>query len=640
MDAFAGRILHVDLTERKTWIEPLDEGLVRRFLGARGINAYLLWRDLRPGVDPLGPENPLIFGLGPLTGTYAPSSGRHATTAKSPASGLYAKASGGGQWGLEAKLCGLDHLVIHGESAEWVYLWIHDGRVEFCDARHLRGQNSREATLALQRDLGVDRVEVACIGQAGENRVAFAGIMFSLYNTAARCGVGAVMGAKRLKAIALRGHRSVRVAEPEAYTRAVHSVRQAIAADTGASGLAAYGTAVGVPLHIERKTLPSFNFQRGTVENAHRLSGQYLVGSPYFRRPFACTACTVGCHRYTEIKAGPYAGCHTGGPEFETASALGSGCGTGDLEVVIRANELCNLYGLDTISTGSVIQWTMECFQRGVLTPADTGGLDVRWGSADAILTLVRQIAQREGFGALLADGVARAAERVGQGSERWAMAVKGVEQSRNENRFSLAYALAFAVNPRGPDHLMTECIAERGGTPEAREVIRRITGDVKYATSFIVDKRAEIVRWHEDTYAATECLGLCVFMSTCAFAVNLENMAELFRAATGIPMGAEDLARAGRRVVTLERCINVREGATRADDRLPHRTLFEKLPGRSEADPTPFDRKLERMLDEYYELHGWDRATGRPTRRVLEALDLGEVADELARRGRLPSSV
>ncbi len=636
--AFTGKILHVDLTARTSWVEPLPDEWRSKWIGCRGINAYLLWRDCRPGIDPLGPENPLIFGLGPLTGTHAPTSGRHAVTCKSPATGFYLKSSAGGHWGLHAKLSGYDHIVVHGAAAAPTYLWLHDNVVEFRDATAVWGHDVRQSDALIKKQLGDDQVQVACIGQAGENLVSCAAIMYSVYNAAGRAGAGAVMGSKRLKAIAVKGSGSVVVADPKAYNEAVFAAREAIANQSGAAGLSMYGTAVGIPLHLERRTLPSFNFQHGIIENGYNLSGQWLTASPYLKRPFACATCPIACHRFTAITSGPHAGCYSGGPEYETNSALGSGCGTADMEVIIKANELSNLYGLDTISVGAMIQWAMESYQRGVISREEADDLDLGWGNSDTILTLIKKIALREGFGNLLADGIKRASEKVGKDSWKWAVQVKGLEQSRNENRFSHSYGLAFAVNPRGPDHLMTECIAERGGSVEGRALIKKITGDVKYATSFIVDKRAEIVRYHEDIYCATEAVGCCVFMSTAQYGLHPENLAELFSTATGIPMTGDRLMEAGRRTVTLEKCFNVREGASRKDDTLAYRTLYEKMPDREEIDPTPYPEKLERMLNEYYTLHGWDLATSWPTRETLTSLGLADVADELGAMGRLPT--
>jgi aldehyde:ferredoxin oxidoreductase len=379
---------------------------------------------------------------------------------------------------------------------------------------------------------------------------------------------------------------------------------------------------------------PAYNFQEGYFEGADKLSGQRLVEEGYLKRRVACYSCPVGCHRYVEIDGGKYAGTFTGGPEYETMGALGAGCGVSDVEVVIKANALCNRYGLDTISTGSVIQWLLECQQREL--DFDRDGLDLSWGNGDTVIELVKRIALREGIGDLLAKGVKKASEEMGQESYKWAIQAKGLEQSRVDTRSSYSYALAFAVNPRGADHLMTEAIAEFGLSPEARGIIDRITGSEVYANPRLLDKRAEIVRWHEDVYAVTECLGICVFTSTGWYFMSPERMAALFSAALGEHVDAEGLMRLGRKIVTLEKCFNVREGATREDDKLPWRLMHEAQPDVPGEDAVDSPEKMNKMLDEYYALHGWDRETSWPTRETLAALNLSDVADQLARVGKL----
>ncbi|MBC7078212.1 MAG: aldehyde:ferredoxin oxidoreductase, partial [Synergistales bacterium] len=308
--------------------------------------------------------------------------------------------------------------------------------------------------------------------------------------------------------------------------------------------------------------------------------------------------------------------------------------GVSDIEAIIRADELCNLLGLDTISTASVIQWAMECFDRGVLKPEDAGGLELRFGNAEAMLTAIERIVQRKDLGALLAEGVKVASEELGHDSYKWAIQAKGLEQSRVETRSANAYALAFAVNPRGPDHLHAQPIAEFGIKAGAKELIRKITGDEKYATPYITEKRAEIVRWHEDVYAATDSLGFCTFTSTSLYDVTPERMASMFSAFTGHQIGERELLTAGRRIVTLERCFNVREGLDRSYDTLPWRLMNERLPDRDDAEAINSPERLGRMLDEYYGLHGWSVSTGIPKRSTLDALGLSVIAEDLERCG------
>jgi len=634
---WAGNILYVDLTKGKVSKKTIPKKLFAEFLGARGVNAKLLWDLLKPGIDPLGPENVLIFGAGTLTGTNAPSSGRLTVTCKSPATNLYAKASAGGHWGAELKFAGYDNIVILGTSKKPTYIWIDDEHVELKDAEGIWGKNVRETDKIIKEELGDEDIKIACIGPAGENMVKFASIMNSVYNAAGRCGVGAVMGSKKLKAIAVRGTGTIKVWAPEAFDRVASEARKNLAKDTGAQGLYLYGTAGFVPGVNETYAFPAYNFKTGQIDGAYYISGQYQVEGGYLKRRHGCFSCTISCHRFTSIDSGKYAGAYAGGPEYETTGALGAGCGHTSLEIVIKANELCNIYGLDTISTGSVIQWAMECYEKGIITEKEADGLKLIWGNGDAIISLINKIAFREGFGNILAEGAKRASEIIGKDSWKFAVQARGLEQSRVETRAAKGYALAFAVNPRGPDHLHTEVIAEFGLTPEAIALIEKITGDKKYARPDIIEKRAEIVRWHEDCYAVTDSLGFCAFATTLAYAVNPDNMAKMFSAATGIKMTEEEIMRAGRRIVTLERCFNVREGASRKDDVLPYRLMNEPAPAGPVKGLMNSPEELNKMLDEYYALHEWDIKTGWPTVEVLEKLNLKDIATELEKLGRLP---
>ena len=648
-----GKILHVDLSQNKIWSEGIPQGWILKFIGSRGVNTKILWDSVKAGIDPLGPENILIFGTGTLTGTFAPTSGRTTITCKSPATHLYLKTNVGGHWGTELKFAGYDYLVVHGMAARPVYLWIDNDKVEIRDAQHLWGKDVRETTKLLQEELGDHSVQVAAIGQGGENLVLFASVMLSVYNAAARGGAGAVMGSKKLKAVVVRGHGSVKVADPKEFYRSCHVAIKNSYEDATAKYAHLYGTAGTVPMANEARAFPSYNFRKGYIENAEKIGGPYLAESGYLKGRIGCNACIFCCHRYCEIQHGKYAGCYTGGPEYETVSALGAGCGTTELEVVIKAGELCNIYGLDTISTGNLIQWAMEGFERGVFDEEKTGGLRLEWGNGEVIVELVKRIALRQGFGNLLADGVKRASEKIGQGSEKWAIQAKGLEQSRVETRAAFGYALAFAVNPRGPDHLHTEVIAEFGTRPGGRRLIKKITGDEKYANPRLTEKRAEIVRWHEDCYAATDSLGLCAFINTSRFGVDPQQMADMVSAAIGVRVTEEELMKAGRRIITLEKSFNVREGASRADDVLPWRLMNEPLEslargadvlkamerekGQEVFVPINSPEMLNRMLDEYYDLHGWDKKTSWPYRETLEGLGLEEVIQELEPKGKVP---
>jgi aldehyde:ferredoxin oxidoreductase len=630
-----GNVIYVDLSQGAVRQESLTLDNLGSYIGSRGHSARLLWDMVEPGIDALGPENVLIFGAGPLTGTAVPCSGRTSITCKSPTTGFYLKTNTGGAWGGHLKHAGYSHIVFTKSSEKPVYLWIDDDTVELRDATRLWGKDVAETNALIKEELGDPEIRVACIGPGGENLVNFAAVMTSVYNAAGRGGAGAVMGSKRLKAIAVRGTKAVGVADPAGFSELLRDTWKALRADASIARSHRYGSSGGILALNELHLAPSYNFQQGYFEDADKITGQRFVEDGYLKRRAACYACPIGCHRYVEIDQGKYLGTHSGGPEYETVQALGSGCGVSNVEAVLEANALCNRYGLDTISTGSVIQWLMECHQRELDFGRD--GLDLSWGNAEAMVELVRRIAFRTGIGDLLGKGVKRAAAEMGQDSHKWAIEAKGLEQSRVETRSAYGYALAFAVNPRGPDHLMTEPLAEFGFSPEAVAVIKRITGSEEYANPRLTEKRAEIVRWHEDVYAVTESLGMCVFTSTSKYFMSPERMAQLLSAAVGRHFDAAQLMRLGRKIVTLEKCFNVREGARREDDRLPRRLMYEEQPDVPGEDAIDSPGKMNRMLDEYYALHGWDRMTSWPTRGTLDSLDLSDVADQLEEMGKSP---
>jgi len=639
--SITGKILHVDLSKKRTWNEEIGKELLVDYLGGRGINARLLWDHVRkPGIDPLSPENVLIFGAGLLNGTSAPSAGRSTVTCKSPTSDLITKTNMGGHWGSELKFAGYSHLVIHGASKTPVYVSIINDYVEIRDAYHIWGKDVRATTIALKEELHDRDTKVAVIGQAGENLVRAAAVMSSVYHAAARAGPGAVMGSKRLKAIAVRGTKPIVIAEPEKFHELALNIRTALANDSIAQALYRLGTSSVLLAWNERHLFPSYNFRSGHIENVYPLSGENLIEKGYLRRRVGCFSCTVSCHRYTEVNTGPYSGAYSGGPEYETLGSLGAGTGVTDTESILKANELCNAFGLDTISTGSAIQFAMECYENGLLNNEDTDGLELKFGNSEALVRLVRDIALRRGkLGNMLAEGVYRASKVIGGESWKWAIVnSKKLEQSRIETRAAKGFGLGFAVNPRGPDHLHTCPCAESGWTPESRKLVKELTGDEKYAVPYSTEFKAEIVRYHEDFYSVCDALGFCFQIGLVAFTLTPKHMAELFSYTTGIPINEKEILFAGRRILTLEKCFNVREGADRKLDDLPWRLMNEPAPPGPAEGLMNSREELDQMLDRYYELHEWDIKTSWPYRETLEKLNLGYVSDELRKYNKLPN--
>ena len=634
-----GRILHVDLSSGKIWKEDIPEEWKRLYVGSRGINARLLWDYCKdPSITWDDPRNVIIYAPGAVTGTTAPCSGRTSVTTVGCTTGLYLKSNTGGHWGAELKFAGYDHLVVHGVANKPSYIWIDDDHVEIRDAKELWGKDIIETDALLKKWHGNDSKGLY-IGPAGEKLVRAASIQCSLYHAAGRGGGAAVMAKKNLKAIAVKGTKPVKVKDTRKFAEIAEEMRENLRNDSGAVGLHDFGTAGSIAAVNELHAFPGKNWQTGYTENAHPISGQALVEKGYLKRRVACFGCTIGCHRYSVIDEGPNAGIASGGPEYETFGALGNGPGIIDTEGVLLLNEMCNRLGLDTITAGTVSQWAIESYLRGVLTKKDTDGLELDWGKLDETLKTVEALALRKGkLGNLLADGLKIATKKVGQDSYKWAiMNKKGLEQSNVETRSAKAYALAFAVNPRGNDHLMTETFAEFGASPEAVEVIEKVTGDKKWASPHFTDFRAEIVRWHEDCYEITEALGFCVFTSTAAFGINPDNMARLYGAATGISMTEDEMMNTGRRVVTLEKAFNVTRGATREHDNLPWRLMNEGAASGPLKGEMNSQEELDGMLDRYYALHEWDPKTSWPKRETYEKLGLKDVADYLESIGKLP---
>lgn len=617
------KLLYVDLSLMQTEIRVIPAETYLQYLGGRGINAYLFAKEDLYNVDPLSPDSTLLIASGSLNGTIAPASGRVTVTTRSPVTGLYLKSSVGGRWGGELKRAGLDIIMVKGRAERPVYIMVCDDKIEIKDASNLYGLDVPSTNIKIWEMENDKNIEVACIGPAGENMVSMACIMFSVWNAAGRGGAGAVMGSKNLKAIAVRGTGNIKLSNINGFIAEAFKAQQELKLDPIAQSLHLVGTAGITTANNALGILPSYNFQKGSIKNADKLGGDHLIEAGYLKSRIACGACPVSCHRFTEIKAGTYKGTKAGGPEFETTSSLGSGCGVTETECMLKCNQLCNVLGMDTISTGNVIQWAMECYERGVVSPKDLYGRNLLWGNGHDVVAMVEDIAYKRNFGAILSEGLHRAAEIVGNGSWRWAVESKKLDQSRVDVRSRMAYALGFAVNPRGPDHLHSQAVAESGKSPAARALVKKVCGSEEYARAYSIDHKPELLIWHEICYAITDALGFCSFVTTMAYAINPENMANLFNLATGTKMSEYDIMKIGDRIVNLEKAINANFGVTRADDTLPWRMMNEPLVLPNGEKLTIDREKLDGMLDKYYKLRGWDISSGNPTREKLDEMDL-----------------
>ncbi len=614
MQGWSKARLWVDLSSCQARIEHLDDCLLRTYLGGRGLNVRLLYDLVTAATDPLGPENPLIIGTGPLTGTWVPATGRHNITAKSPATGILGDSSSGGFWAAEMRYAGYDQIVIRGASEKPVYLLISDGHTEIRDASALWGKTTWETDRLIKAELGDASVQVACIGQAGENLVKFAGVMNNLARAAGRTGMGAVMGSKRLKAIAIRGTTPVRPSNPPGLKQAICKMLDGIYGSPSYGVRSKYGTPILVETYGAAGLLSTNNCQTGVFPNAADIGGERLL-SEFVTNLKSCFACPVHCSRYYRVHSGPYAGSYGEGPEFETMCSMGSRCGNANLESILHVNMLANQYGLDTISAGNMIAFAMECFEKGLLSKSDTDGAELTWGNHAAIVSLVRKIAFREGLGDLLAEGVRASSAQI-PGSESFAMHVKGLEPPEQEVRGLKAWALGWAVSSRGADHLRAYPVAE---TTWTREQAMAFFGTDKVVDRSTHEGKPELVKWSEEICAVADCLEMCK-IAQMAVGIPMDLVAEALRAVTGWDTGPEELRLIGERIINLERLFNAREGVSREDDKVPMRFAVEPLlEGPSEGQIAD----LGEMLDRYYKLREWDPITGLPTEGKLKDLGL-----------------
>jgi len=619
-------ILRVDLSKQKIVKEPLPEKLARNFLGGRGINAKILYDELKPGIDPLSPENILVFGVGPATGTLAPASGRYNVSAKSPLTNFFGDANSGGHWAPELRYAGYGHIVFYGRANKPVYLWIDDDKVELRDASHLWGKDTWETEDMLIEELGDPEVKVACIGPAGENLVRFACVINEKSRAAGRTGMGAVMGSKNLKAIAVRGTKGVEVADVEALLNFREEANKLIANDLFYELYSRYGTAGLTTIYNEFGACTAFNSKEAYWENAEKLYGE-VFEEKLTVHITACFSCPLHCSRVYKVKSGPYA-CIGESCEFENIVAYGTRCGNDNLESVAYASTLADKLGIDTISSGAVIAFAMECWEKGLITEKDTGGLDYSWGNTDVIIESLKLIAQRKGFGNLLAEGVKRMSERI-KGSEKFAIHIKGMETPAVDPRAVQGYGgLGYAVASRGGDHL--RALAALGYSLPKRA--KELFGTDKAADRFSTIAKGAVVKFHEEMRAVTDAIEICKYITRTALLLP-ETIAKLINALTGWEIDKQEVLRIGERIVNLERAFNIREGLTRKDDTQPERMLKEPIPrGPSKGCVV----QLEPMLKEYYTLRGWDLETGYPKKEKLVELGLDYVANDLEKLGKL----
>ena len=623
-----GKILWVDLTKGRTNTERITEQMTRSYIGGRGLAMRILWDHVPPGTNPLGPANLILFSTGPLTGTPL-GLGRTTVTTKSPETGLFVEGNIGGFFGPELKFAGFDIVVLRGTSPKPVYLWIDDDHVELRDAAHVWGKDTVTTERMIKEELGDEDIQFRVIGPAGEKLVNTSTVLGNL-NRAGGRSAAAVMGSKKLKAVAVRGTGGIRVADPTRFEEALRDVWNALDLETCVDPFAKiwglYGSSCIIRYLNEIGGVGARNYQDATLEGNENFSGDQTARK-YITRPRACFCCPFpGCSKQIEIKSGPYAGLTMEG--IQAPGAHGSSCGVTDFEAIVKASKVANELGVGFISAGMTIAWAMEAYEKGILTDEEVDGIDLRFGNAEAVIQLMQKIGKREGFGDLLADGVKAASERIGRGSGDFAMHVKGMDFTTIEPRAFFNMALAYAVNDMGADH--TRVYPPYPPTLAALDeyTLNRLPFDPASAGARQDPAgKGPLVKWLLDSRAVVNSLEFCVFTSRGRIFADLRPFAKALSAAVGFEMSDDQLMTAGERICNLERGFNVREGASRKDDTLPRRFLEEPLQnGGSQGHVVP----LEEMLDDYYEARGWDVETGIPTRDKLEELGLDDVADWL----------
>ncbi len=633
-----GAYLHVDLTKGKILAKELPESWPRQYLGGVGFCARILWDEVGPETNPLGPENLIVLATGPVTGTFFPPSGRYVFATKSPLTGIWSESHCGGYFGPELKYSGYDLVILEGKSEKPVYLFLDDGSAELKGAEDLWGKDTRDTIKSIRQDLSDQSIEVACIGPAGENLVKYASVISDFYRAAGRSGVGCVMGSKKLKAVAVRGTRDLEVADPEKYfevaTEAYEMCAKGVWGEAAENSLGTYGTPNLLPLMNTIGRQPTKNHWAGVCEFVEEI-GPEAVRQKYRVGRDSCLSCVIQCKFLSYVPSGSYAGTLTGGPEYETVTSLGSNCLNKDLESVIHANLLCNLYGMDTISVGKCISFAMECYEKGIIDRADMDGVDLKWSNADAMIQMIHKIARREGFGGLLAEGVRVASEKIGKGSERFAIHGKGLEVSAQDGRAHKSIGLTHAISVRGADHLRSLCTIDELCYVD---IARKRFGEknIKDVCDLLSEKgKGLIVKDQEDFFAIVDSLLICKYGTMWPPIYYFDFLTNLIPSLTGMKEYADEaeLRLTAERICNLRRAFNVREGQNRRDEELHPRFTREPMPtGPAKGQIV----QLTPMLDEYYKLRGWDVRSGLPLRSTLERVGLRDVAAELQQKNRL----
>lgn len=642
---YNGKILHVSLGKHLWHIETPPESFYRQYGGGSAMGLYYILKEMPAHVDPLGPDNVLTLSLSVLTGASISGQSRMMANAKSPLTGAIGDSQCGGYFPAEMKFAGFDAIVVHGRSPHPVYLWIKDGHVEIRDASHLWGKTTYEVEEALKHELHDDQIEVAQCGPAGEKLVRFAAIINMSSRANGRTGMGAVMGAKNLKAVVVRGTRggkAIQWADPKKIIELTKMGPKLMPDNPDMVSLARYGTANVVSYQNTIGSLPTYNYDSGAFSGWEKISGETLFdnvlkGAKEGRQNTvgrdSCYSCSVRCKRVAESEyKGTKIEPHFGGPEYETLSTFGSYCGVDDLNAVTLASQMCNEYGVDTISAGATISFAMDCYEHELLTPADTGGIELKYGNADAMIEVLKQMLMRSTpLGDLLAEGSARAAEKIGRGAEELVITVKKQELPAHMPQAKRSLGLIYAVNPFGADHQSSEHdpMYEEGNTSDLyMERLQQLGLYEPQAQRSLGPEKVRFALKTQHFYSGLDTFGLCQFVFGPAWTLyGPSQTVELIKAATGWNYSLYEFMRAGEMRLNLMRAFNAREGIDRQQDTLPKK-MFQELRGGATDGVKLSHEEMDKAQDLYYQMSGWNVETGNPTRAKLEELGVSWVAD------------
>jgi len=613
---YTGKLLRIDLSKEKVSVEEINHELLRKFMGGVGYGAKLLYDELPAGIDPLGPENKVIFTTGPLTGTGAPGSGFYELCFKSPLTGVWGESRSGGEWGGTLRKAGYDFLVIEGKAKEPKYVVIRDSKVEIMPAEKLKGKTTSEKSKIVKEDLKDEDFEVVTIGPGGENLVRFANVMLG-GRAAGRCGGGAVMGSKNLLAIAVKGTGNIPIANPNEFSAACkEGYQKALAQTSTEEGFSFTETGTtGYMLTADIKgDFPTKNSRSNSWGKAKELYDHYRRNN--FVKPHPCyKGCVLRCGRIVKVKSGKWQTPQRVGFQYETISSFTAFVMNEDVDAAVHAGYLCNEYGIDTISTGAAIAFAMDCYENGIITKEEADGLDLTWGNAETMVELVKKIANRDGIGYILGEGVRRASQKIGKGSDKLAIHVKGLETPAHDARSGKLQMITFGTQNRGMCHT-------HAGEGIAYDHVKLSFGLIPYGVPdpntvdrFAEENKGKIAKTLQDLQILPDVLGICRFY-TYFNALDVGDLAKMISSLTGWDIDGGELLAVGERVYNLQRMFNVREGIRKSDDMLPERCL--KLPefGKYASVKECEIKDQVRMLEEYYEARGWDKETGVPLER------------------------